>query len=88
MHFRDKYSNWVRVTGWVPPGLVLRPLLFLVYVKDFLTGLESYLNMFAFDAKIMRKVRSHKDYENHQSDLNKPTWSGTWLMGSTYPNVW
>ena len=55
---RGKYSSWKEVTSGVPQGSVLAPIMFLVYINDIKDsiGNESYMNMFADDAKIQRKI--------------------------------
>ncbi len=51
---RGKYSSWKEVTSGVPQGSVLAPIMFLVYINDINVniGNDSYMNMFADDAKI------------------------------------
>ncbi len=59
---RGKYSTWKEVTSGVPQGSVLAPIMFLVYIntiKDNI-GNESYMNMFADDAKIQKKNYNRK----------------------------
>ena len=41
----------------VPQGLVLAPIMFLVYVNN-MTGVSSYISLFADDAKIYEKQNS------------------------------
>ena len=59
------------VTSGVPQGSVLGPIMFLVYINDMPAGVRSYMNMFADDAKIMRRVRNVEDCNVLQEDLDK-----------------
>ena len=53
---------------------------FLVYVND-MTGVSSYKSLFADDAKLLRKIRNHKDCEELQNGINKIyEWNKTWEM--------
>ena len=45
-------SEWRKVICGVPQGSVLAPIMFLVYVND-MTGINSYISLFADDAKEM-----------------------------------
>ena len=74
-------SEWRKVTSGVPQGSVLGPIMFLVYINDMPTGVDSYMNMFADDAKIMRKVRNLEDCNKLQEDLDKIyEWGKQWQM--------
>ena len=64
----------------VPQGSVLALIMFLVYV-NYMTGVSSYISLFADDAKLLRKFRNHKDCEELQNDINKIyELSKTWEM--------
>ncbi len=54
---RGQFSSWKEVTSGVPQGSVLALIMFLVYINDINDdiGNESYMNMFADDAKIQKK---------------------------------
>ena len=55
--------------------------MFLIYVNDMPEGVESYMNMFADDAKIMKRIRNMDDCNALQKDLDKINeWSRTWQM--------
>ena len=62
-------------------GSVLAPIMFLIYVNDMTDGVNSYISLFADDAKLLRKISNHKDCEELQKDINKIyEWSKTWEM--------
>ena len=44
--------------------------MFLIYVNDMTEGVSSYVNLFADDAKLLRKIRNHKDCEELHYDKN------------------
>ena len=54
-------SGWRRVWSGVPQGSVLGPTLFLIYVNDLLSGLNSEGKLFADDVKLYRKVMCPED---------------------------
>lgn len=63
----------------MPQVSVLGPSLLLIYVNNLPELLNSYLKIFADDAKIVREVKN-KDYINLQWNLDKlESWSNTWL---------
>ena len=45
------------VESRVPQWLVLAPILFLVYINDIPEGVNSYMILFANDAKLLREVK-------------------------------
>ena len=78
---RNECSSWLKVTSGVPHGSVLGPLMFGIYVNDLVDGIDSHINLFADDAKLMRKVESVDDCMMLQRDLEKiEKWSRNWQM--------
>ena len=78
---KDIKSDWLAVESGVPQGSVLAPVLFLIYINDMPEGVNSYINLFADDAKLCRCVKSEEDCEILQEDLNKIwRWSEKWEM--------
>ena len=49
-------SNWSPVLAWVPQGSILGPLLFLVYINDVPTNLESLSKLFADDTLLFSTI--------------------------------
>ena len=46
-----------------------------------MTGVSSYISLFADDAKLLRKMGNHKDCEELENYINKIyEWSKTWKM--------
>ena len=68
---KNQKSEWWNVKSGVPQGSVLVPVMFLVYVNDMTEGVNSYMSLFADDAKLLRKIASKKDCEDLQKDLDK-----------------
>merc|ERR1712035_179833 len=65
----------------VPQGSVLAPVMFIVYINDLTERITSYMNMFADDAKIQRKMIDERSAAALQEDLNKVhQWSQKWQM--------
>ena len=52
-------SEWRKVISGVPQGLIMAPIMCLIYVNDMTEGVSSYISLFADDAKKMRS-RIHK----------------------------
>ena len=78
---RDRESSWKQVISGVPQGTVLAPIMFAVYINDMIEGVDSYINMFADDAKILRRIQTEEDQDMLQKDLdNIWRWSQTWEM--------
>lgn len=78
---RDTYSSWGKVTSGVPQGSVLAPIMFQVYLNDIHCGVDSYMSLFADDAKLMRIIRTHEDCLLLQEDLDKIyNWSKMWKL--------
>jgi hypothetical protein len=69
------------VASGVPPGTVLGPLLFLVYINDMPGYARSQTCLFADDCLMYRKVSSTSDCTQLQEDLdNLIQWEQQWQM--------
>ena len=80
---RGTASQDREVTSGVPQGSVLAPIMFLIYVNDLGEDIShnSYINMFADDAKIQRKIINDNSCMELQEDINKiKIWSEKWKM--------
>lgn len=71
------------VTSGIPQGSVLGPLLFVIYINDLpeVVSENSYVYLFADDAKVFREIKTHQDHIILQEDINKlMVWSNKWLL--------
>ena len=55
-------SSQCEVTSGVPQGSVLGPILFLVYINDLASGVQSKLHLFADDCIIYRTINSSSNH--------------------------
>ena len=79
-------SEWSNVISGVPQGSVLGPILFLLYVNDFPSVVDSHLLLFADDIKLYRRIQSENDIIQLQKDINNLlNWSNTWLLNFNIP---
>ncbi len=74
----EGYSKCIDVTSGVSQGLVLEPVLFLVYVNDYLNGLSCDAVMFVGDVKIWRTIESPSDVQSLQNDVE---YLSSWSRG-------
>ena len=68
---RDSNSNWCEIKSWVLQGSVLAPIMFQVYVNDISESLNSYINLFADDAKLTKVIKNQGDCEELQRYIDK-----------------
>ena len=69
------------VLSEIPQGIVLGPLLFVIYINDLPEKLCSSSLMFADDTKVFKEICSKNDSECLQRDLAcLEKWSDTWLL--------
>ena len=69
------------VISGVPQGTVLGPLLFLTYINDIETNLDSTIRLFADDSAIYREIDTIDDSLTLQKDLFKlQEWADKWQM--------
>ena len=56
---RDKIFASKSVLSGVPQGSVLALIMFAVYVDDMPERIDSYINLFADDTKLLRRVQKN-----------------------------
>ena len=74
-------SQETKVISGVPQGTVLGPLLFLVHINDLPDCVSSKVRLFADDCLLYREIKTRKDQEILQKDLESlEIWAETWGM--------
>ena len=74
-------SDFCKVVSGVPQGTVLGPVLFLVFINDLPSTVNSQCKLFADDLVIYREVKCREDEKRMQEDLDKLSeWEDTWGM--------
>jgi len=69
------------VISGVPQGTVLGPLLFLVYINDLPSCVQSTPRLFADDCLLYRRINARSDCDILQNDLDRlQEWVTTWQM--------
>ena len=67
-----QHSSWENVKAVVPQGSILGPLLFLIYIKHLLNGLNSNVKLLADDTSLFCVADNIIDSTNLlNSDLSK-----------------
>ena len=75
------YSTPCKVTSGVPQGSVLAPTLFLIYINDLVTDVQSTVRLFADDCLIYCPILTPTDHQILQGDLQKLSiWADKWKM--------
>ena len=75
-------SNLADMKAGVPEGSILRPLLFILYINDIVTNIESQIKLFADDTSIFLVVDDPMQSAVILNlDLEKiHRWAHTWLV--------
>ncbi len=74
-------SESADVISGVPQGTVLGPLLFLLYLNDIASTVQSTPRLFADDCLLYRQINSPQDAIQLQNDLdNLQVWEQQWSM--------
>ena len=69
------------MTSGVPQGIVLGPLLFLVYINDIPPCVSSRARLFADDCLLYRPIKTEADATKLQEDIDAlQNWESTWQM--------
>jgi len=72
----------VSVTSGVPQGIVLGPVLFLIFINDLPANIKnSVVHIFADDCILYRTIQTHSDCDKLQDNLHTlEQWEKTWQM--------
>ncbi len=81
-HAHLSYPPWMEDAG--TQGSVLGPVLFLLYINDYLYGLSCAAVMFADDVKIWRTIESPSDVQSLQHDVD---YLSNWSQGPSWVSV-
>ncbi len=74
-------SSWVEVISGVPQGSVLDPVLFVIFINDMPNNINSFLSLFADDAKLYARSSTSEQRSIIQDDLSKlQSWLDTWQL--------
>ena len=77
----DIRSSWADVTSTIPQGSVLGPMLFICYINDMPSSVQSSIYLFADDAKLYRNIASDDDPTALQHDIQQlEKWSEEWQL--------
>ena len=79
--FEGVASGTVNLTSSVPPGCVLGPILFLIYINDLPESLTSKVGFFADNAIVYKEIYSADGCQILQNDFAELTsWKDLWPM--------
>ena len=74
-------STWADVASGIPQGSVLGPILFVIFINDLPSVLQSTARIFADDTKVYRPLITPADTLILQNDIaNLLEWSKTWQL--------
>ena len=74
-------SSWAKVISGIPQGSVLGPTLFVIFINDLPTVIESVAKIFADDTKVYGRVNNESDMKLLQDDIDKIwDWSFKWQL--------
>ena len=77
----EKVSSPLPVKSGVPQGSILGPLLFLLYINDICEVCSSSISLYAYDAKLYRRITTINDAPILQSHLDALlAWSPLWKL--------
>ena len=75
-------SSWADVTSGIPQGSFLGPVLFICYINDMPSSVQSSIYLYADDAKLYRNIASDDDTLHSSTTFSNWTqkWSEEWQL--------
>ena len=75
-------APWAKINAGVPQGSILGPLLFLIFINDIVTDIESDINLFADDTSLLNIIdQLQTTYDTLNRDLDTlANWADRWLV--------
>ena len=78
---RWRASDRVRVDSGLPQGTVLGPVLFLAFINDLPSAVNTYVHLFADNCILYHPIKSQEECSLLQQDLaNVEKWENKWCM--------
>lgn len=72
--------GWRPVTGGVPRGSILEPVLFLIFVNDLFNNVDSSIKLFADDIQIYRRADTEEETAATERLVGPHHWSEEWQL--------
>ena len=85
MCIRNATSSWKKINAGVPQGSILGPLLFIIFIKDTVNYIKSFIRLFADDTCLFEVVDGLVASAAVLNDELKKIliWAKTWLVLSS-----